>query len=215
VAVDADGEGVGMLAGIDLTDRIEVLQVWVAPDHRGKGLVERLFDEVLSWSPHERIDIAIAPGNERAMAAYVRLGFAVVGERPGRERVEVEMRRARSRTLPVVMATEPGSHFVRVVRFAFRSSKRIAVTVIGGVLVLGGIAMLVLPGPGILVVVAGFAVLGTEYAWAARALDHTKSAAESAGKAAKGAAGRAGRAARGAAGSATGRLRRPTRTDRF
>ncbi|MGQ0831332.1 MAG: PGPGW domain-containing protein [Microthrixaceae bacterium] len=109
------------------------------------------------------------------------------------------------------MTDSAGSRFVRVVRFAFRSSRRIAVTVVGGVLVLGGIAMLVLPGPGILVVVAGFAVLGTEYAWAARALDRTKSAAESAGRAAKGAAGRAGRAAKGAAGSATGVIRRPRR----
>jgi uncharacterized protein (TIGR02611 family) len=55
-----------------------------------------------------------------------------------------------------------------------RSSKRIAVSVVGGVLVLGGLAMLVLPGPGILVVALGFAVLGTEYAWAAAALERTK-----------------------------------------
>lgn len=111
------------------------------------------------------------------------------------------------------------SRFVAVVRFAFRSSKRIAVTVVGAALVLGGIAMLVLPGPGILVVVAGFAVLGTEYAWAAAALDRTKATAERAGQMAKGAAGSSvrvakgaalstGRAARGAAGGAAGRLRR-------
>lgn len=82
-----------------------------------------------------------------------------------------------------------------VFRFILQSSKRIAVSVIGGALVLGGLAMLVLPGPGLLVVVAGFAVLGTEYAWASRALDRTKSAAETAGKIAKEQAGRAGRAA--------------------
>lgn len=104
------------------------------------------------------------------------------------------------------MSEEHSSRFVTVVRFAFRSSKRIAVTVVGGALVLAGVAMLVLPGPGILVVVAGFAVLGTEYAWAAHALDRTRSAAETAGRAAKTTAGRAGRAARGAAGSATGRI---------
>ncbi|HEY1116738.1 MAG TPA: PGPGW domain-containing protein [Acidimicrobiales bacterium] len=111
------------------------------------------------------------------------------------------------------------SRFIAVVRFAFRSSKRIAVTVVGGVLVLGGIAMLVLPGPGIVVVVAGFAVLGTEYAWAAAALDRTKATAERAGQMAKGAAGSSvrvakgavattGRAARGAAGGVAGRFRR-------
>lgn len=106
------------------------------------------------------------------------------------------------------MDTQRESRFVSVVRFAFRSSKRIAVTVVGGVLVLGGIAMLILPGPGILVVVAGFAVLGTEYAWAAHALDRTKTAAESAGRYAKNGAAVAGRAAKGAAGTATGLVRR-------
>lgn len=110
------------------------------------------------------------------------------------------------------MPEDPDSRFVAVVRFAFRSSKRIAVTVVGGALVALGLAMLVLPGPGILVVVAGFAVLGTEYAWAARALDRTKSVAESAGRVAKDAAGRAGRVATSTLGSATSRFRR-RRTD--
>lgn len=113
-----------------------------------------------------------------------------------------------------------------VIRFIFRSAKRIAVTVVGGVLVVAGIAMLVLPGPGILVVVAGFAVLGIEYAWAAAALERTKRAAETAGRVAKDTAGKAGRAAvggagaagrvaKGAAGTATGRFRRsgPPPTD--
>lgn len=92
------------------------------------------------------------------------------------------------------------SRFVSVVRFAFRSSKRIAVTVVGGVLVLVGLALLVLPGPGIVVVGAGFAVLGTQYAWAAAALDLTIAKAE-----------RAGRMAKDVAGGAAGRLRRRKR----
>ena len=73
----------------------------------------------------------------------------------------------------------------QVIRFIGRSSKRIAVSVVGGVFVLGGLAMLVLPGPGIIVIVIGFAILGTEYAWAAAALEKTKSHAERAGQAVK------------------------------
>ena len=69
---------------------------------------------------------------------------------------------------------------------------------VGVALVVGGIALLVLPGPGFLVVILGFAVLGTEYAWAAAALERTKRAAEI-----------AGRSIRGAAGSAARRVRRP------
>jgi uncharacterized protein (TIGR02611 family) len=72
-----------------------------------------------------------------------------------------------------------------VVRFIGRSAKRVAVTVVGAVLVVGGLAMLVLPGPGIVVVVLGFAVLGTEYAWAAAALERSKATAQKAGAYAK------------------------------
>jgi hypothetical protein len=74
-----------------------------------------------------------------------------------------------------------------------RSSRRIAVTVVGGTLALGGIAMLVLPGPGILVAAIGFAILGTEYAWAAIALDRTRRLADRAGRVARGGAVAAGR----------------------
>ena len=48
--------------------------------------------------------------------------------------------------------------------------------------------MLVLPGPGMIVVVLGFAVLATEYVWAATALEHTKRIAAKGGELAKGAA---------------------------
>jgi uncharacterized protein (TIGR02611 family) len=50
-------------------------------------------------------------------------------------------------------------------------TKRILVTVIGTVLVLVGLAMLALPGPGILVTIAGLAVLSSEYEWAKDLLD--------------------------------------------
>lgn len=81
-----------------------------------------------------------------------------------------------------------------VLAFVFRSSKRIAVTLVGAAFVLAGIAMLVLPGPGFLVVVIGFAILGTEYTWAAVALERTRSAANRAGSVARGTARSAGRA---------------------
>lgn len=104
------------------------------------------------------------------------------------------------------MVAKPGE----IVRFIARSSKRIAVSVVGGALVVLGLAMLVLPGPGILVVVVGFAVLGTEYAWAAAALERTKRTAEAAGRVAKGGVTRAARGANGIARSAGRRIaRRP------
>jgi uncharacterized protein (TIGR02611 family) len=47
---------------------------------------------------------------------------------------------------------------------------RIAVTVIGAVVIAVGILLLALPGPGWLIIFAGLGILATEYAWAARLL---------------------------------------------
>ncbi|HUP70093.1 MAG TPA: PGPGW domain-containing protein [Acidimicrobiales bacterium] len=102
------------------------------------------------------------------------------------------------------MAASPGE----IVRFIGRSSKRIAITVVGGAFVLGGLAMLVLPGPGILVVAIGFAILGTEYAWAAAALERTKRTASRAADVARGGVDRAAKGAKGTARSARRRITR-------
>jgi hypothetical protein len=46
--------------------------------------------------------------------------------------------------------------------------------------VLAGAAMLVLPGPGIVVIIAGLAILATEYVWAQRLLRLAKEKANQA-----------------------------------
>ena len=76
----------------------------------------------------------------------------------------------------------PLAPLLAVVRFVRRSGKRIAVTIVGFALVAVGIVLLVFPGPGILVIIAGLAVLGTQYAWAQRALEETKRRARAAAK---------------------------------
>lgn len=58
--------------------------------------------------------------------------------------------------------------------------KVIGAAVVGGALTLAGIAALVLPGPGFVLIAAGLAVLGTQFAWAQRPLVYAK------GKAAQG-----------------------------
>ena len=67
-------------------------------------------------------------------------------------------------------------------RWIGRNTKRIAVFVAGVAVVLAGVAMLVLPGPGLVVIILGLAILATEFAWAERALDHAKSKAAAAGQ---------------------------------
>ncbi len=62
-----------------------------------------------------------------------------------------------------------------------------------GFTVLGaGVAMLALPGPGVIVIIVGLAILATEFAWAERALDKTM--------------GRASQAAGAVTGNAAGRV---------
>ena len=51
---------------------------------------------------------------------------------------------------------------------------RIAVGVVGGLVVALGIVAIPLPGPGWLIVIAGLFVLATEFLWAERLLDFTK-----------------------------------------
>ena len=55
-----------------------------------------------------------------------------------------------------------------------RAVKRIALETLGWLLVLGGIAALVLPGPGLLAIVAGLALLSQQYEWAERRLEPVK-----------------------------------------
>jgi len=69
-----------------------------------------------------------------------------------------------------------------VFRFIGRNAKRVAVTIVGGMVVLAGVAMLIFPGPAVVVIPLGFAILATEYAWAARALTKSKKMAVTAGE---------------------------------
>jgi uncharacterized protein (TIGR02611 family) len=57
---------------------------------------------------------------------------------------------------------------------------RAAFVVVGVLLVAGGVAMLVLPGPAFVVIPIGLAVLSLEFAWAGRLLDHALLKAEAA-----------------------------------
>lgn len=52
--------------------------------------------------------------------------------------------------------------------------RKFGITALGGLIVALGVALLVLPGPGALVIVAGLAVLAKEYPWAKRRLDKVR-----------------------------------------
>ncbi|MQY09251.1 PGPGW domain-containing protein [Actinomadura macrotermitis] len=55
---------------------------------------------------------------------------------------------------------------------------RIGVFTVGAAVLAGGLVMMVAPGPGILGIIVGLAILATEFAWAQTALHKAKQAAE-------------------------------------
>ena len=55
-----------------------------------------------------------------------------------------------------------------MIETTYRAARRIIVAIIGGTVVLVGIAMIVLPGPAVVVIPMGLAILGIEFAFARR-----------------------------------------------
>ena len=54
----------------------------------------------------------------------------------------------------------------QVTTMVVKTARKLVIFVIGGTALLLGIVMLVMPGPGIAGIVAGLAILGTEFVWA-------------------------------------------------
>ena len=52
--------------------------------------------------------------------------------------------------------------------------RKLIIAVIGGTVVLIGVALIVLPGPAFIVIPIGLAILATEFAWARRAVNRAK-----------------------------------------
>ncbi|MFC2171991.1 PGPGW domain-containing protein [Acidobacteriota bacterium] len=57
---------------------------------------------------------------------------------------------------------------------SYRRARRIVILVIGSSIILVGAAMVILPGPGTLIITGGFAFLAMEFIWAKRILDSFK-----------------------------------------
>ncbi len=54
--------------------------------------------------------------------------------------------------------------------------RKLIVGVIGGTILLIGVALIVLPGPAFIVIPIGLGILATEFAWARRAIDRGRRA---------------------------------------
>lgn len=75
----------------------ELISMWTAPAARGRGVAGVLIRSVEDWaraSGGAELRLAVAEGNEPALALYRRLGFAETGQRgkmPHGERYEIVM----------------------------------------------------------------------------------------------------------------------------
>lgn len=73
-----------------------------------------------------------------------------------------------------------------VARFVLRHSVRASISAAGFVVLAVGLVLLVAPGPGLVVIIAGLAILATQFSWAERALDVARAKAGAAREAAMG-----------------------------
>jgi ribosomal protein S18 acetylase RimI-like enzyme len=89
IGTDMVGMAWGRLEEADPGD-VHVYQVWVAPEHRGRGVGQALLDAIIAWARSvgaRRISLDATCGNTAAMRLYTRAGFLPVGDpeplRPG------------------------------------------------------------------------------------------------------------------------------------
>ena len=61
-----------------------------------------------------------------------------------------------------------------------RNVKRLIIVIVGGSVLLIGVALIVLPGPAFLVIPAGLAILATEFLWARNLLNKVRDKANQA-----------------------------------
>jgi len=111
VGVTSDGAWVGSVTGLleepgtadvlgaPVTARqVHVVGVYVRPEHRGSGLLDRLLDELARWAREQglgRARLYVHEENQRAQAAYRKSGFTPSGHRVnGALGAELEMVRA-------------------------------------------------------------------------------------------------------------------------
>jgi tellurite resistance protein TerC len=54
----------------------------------------------------------------------------------------------------------------RTIHLTYKAARRIAVAVLGSTVLILGIVMIIAPGPALIVIPIGLAILGIEFAWA-------------------------------------------------
>jgi len=98
-------EWVGMVGGLDVGRRLELVSMWVAPTHRRRGLARSLIRALLDWASARGVpDVHLFVGdfNEPAKALYSSMGFVPSG------RTKPLVWRASVREIEMVATLGPG-----------------------------------------------------------------------------------------------------------
>jgi ribosomal protein S18 acetylase RimI-like enzyme len=100
-ADDADDAMLGLVwAKCDAADAgiVNLFQLWVAPEARGRGAASALVDEAINWARSigaHLVQLGVVVDNQAAIQLYLRKGFCNVGEpepiRPGSALLEQTM----------------------------------------------------------------------------------------------------------------------------
>ena len=73
---------VGVASGMPGDDGVELISMWVDPAARGTGTAQSLIDAVVAWAGERPTYLSVRSDNARAVAAYVKAGFVLVGPSP-------------------------------------------------------------------------------------------------------------------------------------
>lgn len=102
LVAEVEGQLAGLLwAKVDAQDagRVNLFQMWVAPQWRGRGVAATLLDEALGWARTRGtrvVHLGVNSENAGALRLYERAGFQPIGEpylmREGAAHMEQEMR---------------------------------------------------------------------------------------------------------------------------
>lgn len=85
VAVE-DGTVLGYVGSQSVLDSADMMNIAVHPDHRRKGIAQKLIDKLCSALTEKGIChlmLEVRVSNAPAASLYEKLGFAVAGKRPG------------------------------------------------------------------------------------------------------------------------------------
>ncbi|MDQ5921047.1 MAG: [ribosomal protein S18]-alanine N-acetyltransferase [Pseudomonadota bacterium] len=86
------GTIIGCLIVSKSLDEAEILQFWICPRHRRKGLGCHLLDFVLQWLRNKHrvnlVFLEVREGNQQAINLYLKLGFSQVGQRKNYYKVD-------------------------------------------------------------------------------------------------------------------------------